>query len=311
MKELAPELLDNVTDALALPSAQLVEKDYRIIEVLSAIMSATLPTGVRLIFAGGTCLARAHKLVRRMSEDIDLKVVVEPVPISKSALRAVLSKTKAAVYDAILDAKFPEPKVVAKSENRNINFEIWYRAPAEVDGPLRSHLLVELTYSPPKLPTVNRSMISYVNEATGQDAEISSLECISIDETAAEKLVSLTRKTAGDIEGTKPDVHDPFLIRHVYDLHWLLKQVDRATVLHLARGIIVTDAEQFESWFPSYKNDPRSWTRRALSHLAEDQESRASYELFLTRMVYGERVAYGEALGSVIDLGDALWGEAA
>ena len=29
----------------------------------------------QLVFAGGTCLARAHRLVRRMSEDVDFKVV--------------------------------------------------------------------------------------------------------------------------------------------------------------------------------------------------------------------------------------------
>ena len=28
----------------------------------------------RLIFCGGTCLAKAHKLVQRMSEDVDFKV---------------------------------------------------------------------------------------------------------------------------------------------------------------------------------------------------------------------------------------------
>lgn len=31
-----------------------------------------------LVFGGGTCLARAHKLTQRMSEDIDFKIV--PLP---------------------------------------------------------------------------------------------------------------------------------------------------------------------------------------------------------------------------------------
>lgn len=38
-------------------------------------------TGIRLVFAGGTCLSKAHGLIQRMSEDIDLKVVLEPTPV--------------------------------------------------------------------------------------------------------------------------------------------------------------------------------------------------------------------------------------
>ena len=48
----------------------------------------------------------------------------------------------------------PEPKVVAKNDNRNVQFEVWYRPPEAIDDPLRPHLLVELTYAPPRLPTV-------------------------------------------------------------------------------------------------------------------------------------------------------------
>jgi len=306
LRELTAKLLDDVTDALELPSSQVVEKDFRVVEILSAIVSAPLPPGARLVFAGGTCLARAHKLVSRMSEDIDLKVVVDPSPASKSALRTVLSKTKTAVYAAILEAGFQEPTVVAKNDNRNVSFEVWYRDPEKVDGPLRPHLLVELTYSPPKLPTVWRNMCSFVNQATRQDAEITKLECVSIEETAAEKLVSLTRRTAGDLEGTKPDAHDPFLVRHVYDLHWLLLHVDRETVLGLARGIANSDAEQFASWFPSYQKDPRGWTQRALEHLERDEKCHTSYALFLERMVYGERTTYTEAFRSVAQLGGNL-----
>ncbi|MCO6416063.1 nucleotidyl transferase AbiEii/AbiGii toxin family protein [Siccirubricoccus sp. KC 17139] len=217
---------------------------------------------------------------------------------------------KAAVQAAIVGAGYRDPEVIAKNDNRNVQFEVWYRAPEEVDGPLRPHLLVELTYSPPRLLTVRRSVRSFVNLATRTDAEIADLECVSIEETAAEKLVSLTRRTAGDLEGTKPDAHDPFLVRHVYDLHWLLGKVDRPAVLQLAREIASSDAEQFASWFPAYREDPRGWTRRALDHLERDAECHASYTLFLGRMVYGERTAFEEAFRSVSELGTALWDEA-
>ena len=54
-----------------LTSPALVEKDWHVVKALGAITAAkTAPT--RLVFGGGTALSRAHRLIRRMSEDIDL-----------------------------------------------------------------------------------------------------------------------------------------------------------------------------------------------------------------------------------------------
>jgi nucleotidyltransferase AbiEii toxin of type IV toxin-antitoxin system len=54
-----------------LPSPALVEKDWHVVQALAAIAAAdTVP--LRLVFGGGTALSRAHRLIRRRSEDIDL-----------------------------------------------------------------------------------------------------------------------------------------------------------------------------------------------------------------------------------------------
>jgi len=41
--------------------------------------------GIQLVFAGGTCLSKAHGLINRMSEDIDIKVLLAPTakPLKK------------------------------------------------------------------------------------------------------------------------------------------------------------------------------------------------------------------------------------
>lgn len=43
--------------------------------------------GIQLVFAGGTCLSKAHGLINRMSEDIDIKVLLAPTtsPLKKRA----------------------------------------------------------------------------------------------------------------------------------------------------------------------------------------------------------------------------------
>ena len=81
-----------------LPSPALVEKDFHVVKALAAIAAVnTAPLG--LVFGGGTALARAHRLIRRMSEDIDLKVIAEKEP-SRGELRRLRELITAALRAA-------------------------------------------------------------------------------------------------------------------------------------------------------------------------------------------------------------------
>jgi hypothetical protein len=82
------ELLE-VQQLFGLPSGQLVAKDWHVIRAMQVICRAD--TGpFRLVFAGGTCLARAHRLVARMSEDVDFKIVPPDAPMSNNQRRQTL-----------------------------------------------------------------------------------------------------------------------------------------------------------------------------------------------------------------------------
>lgn len=50
-----------------------IEKDYHVTQVIHAL-SKVENEYFRLVFCSGTCLAKAHKLVQRMSEDVDFKI---------------------------------------------------------------------------------------------------------------------------------------------------------------------------------------------------------------------------------------------
>ncbi len=63
-----------VQDHFGLSQTAAVEKDWHVMRALRAITAVDFDP-FRLVFAGGTCLARAHKLVHRMSEDVDFKIV--------------------------------------------------------------------------------------------------------------------------------------------------------------------------------------------------------------------------------------------
>lgn len=61
------ELLE-VQEFFGLPSTALVEKDYYVVKALRALSGVDL-TPLSIVFGGGTSLSRAHRLIRRMSEE--------------------------------------------------------------------------------------------------------------------------------------------------------------------------------------------------------------------------------------------------
>lgn len=93
------ELLE-VQEHFGLPSAVLVEKDYYVTKALAAITAPDIAP-FSLVFGGGTSLCRAHRLIHRMSEDIDLKIVGEREPT-----RPELRSMRHALTEALLAAGF-------------------------------------------------------------------------------------------------------------------------------------------------------------------------------------------------------------
>jgi hypothetical protein len=89
-----------------LPSIALVEKDLFVVSAIAAL-AAIDAAPFALVFGGGTALARAHKVVRRMSEDVDFKVVPLPAaPVSRSAIRRQLAHLRARVSEVLQGAGF-------------------------------------------------------------------------------------------------------------------------------------------------------------------------------------------------------------
>jgi hypothetical protein len=74
----------HVTDLLRNLSTLKVEHSH--FQQTRANRTAThIDDGIKLIFAGGTCPSKAHGTIRRMSEDIDMKIVLETrsAPLAK------------------------------------------------------------------------------------------------------------------------------------------------------------------------------------------------------------------------------------
>lgn len=58
-------------------SANFIEKDFMVCAALNVLFEEVPDAAAKLVFKGGTSLSKAHHLIRRFSEDIDLVVVRE------------------------------------------------------------------------------------------------------------------------------------------------------------------------------------------------------------------------------------------
>ena len=100
-----------------------------------------------------------------------------------------------------------------------------YAADGVGDEP-RPAIQIKLKHTVSRLPCVTSPVSSFIAEALNRPPEVSAIACASVTETAAEKLVSLTRRTAMDLAGLSRDAprtdpmhrerHDRFVAIMVY-----------------------------------------------------------------------------------------------
>jgi predicted nucleotidyltransferase component of viral defense system len=306
-----PANLRPIVDFFGLVGSAPVVKDFHVVRAIR-VMATLDAAPFDLVFGGGTALARAHRLVRRMSEDVDFKIVPRAAaPISRSALHRALKTLREQVTDALHAAGFAfDPKDEAYRKSRNEDrYTIWnlpYDSSGEAGQGLRPTIQIEMTYAPMRQPPVRRHVSSFVTEAMNRPPDVADIACVSLNETAAEKLVALTRRTAMDAAGLTRGPADPTLVRHIYDLHMMREHVDMATVAALAAEIATTDATEFRNQYPAYLADIAGETRKALDALQNDAAHRRRYDDFVTAMVYGERPSFSEALAVTLIVAESV-----
>jgi hypothetical protein len=305
-----PGNLRPIADFFGLPGTAAVAKDFHVVRAIS-VLATVDAAPFTLIFGGGTALARAHRLVRRMSEDVDFKIVPTPsAPVSRSALHRQRSALRDRVTAALQAAGFAfDPKDPAQTRSRDeSSYTIWHLPyePAGAGQGLRRTIQVELNYAPMRRSPVTLPVSSFVAEAMSLTPEVPAIACVGVIETAAEKLVSLTRRTAMDLAGASRDP-DPALVRHIYDLHMMRGHLDLEVVATLARDIAAADALEFRNQYPAYAVDIAGETRKALDALRTDPLHRRRYDDFVSAMVYGERPEFSEAFGTVTGLAKDAW----
>src|SRR5215475_4969007 len=206
------ELFEEIAQIMGI-NHSFIEKDWYVVQI-TGIIAGIQHDDFEVIFSGGTALSKAHKLLRRFSEDVDFRVLAR----KGSATRRSLSTFKRQVADAIRLGGFTieDHQVKARDENRFFSIDLYYESyfpPAEA---LRPHILIELTAKGIQLPPLYLPVSSFVNDLARRSPEIARIGCIDPVESAADKLSAIAWRVLDRVRGGQDD--DPFLVRHIHDL---------------------------------------------------------------------------------------------
>jgi len=291
-------ILDITGEGLTPLPAGAVEKDLLITEVLHKM--AEIDDGeLQLIFCGGTCLSKAHGLIGRMSEDIDFKVVV-PEGLSRSLKRKRLGQLKTQLISVLCNEGFlvPEKEVIARDENGYISINIRYESRFGSIASLRSEIKLELSARPLLLPFEQlpvRSILALLIEPIAAGI---SMNCLGVQESIGEKVLSFLRRTAETLAGKIPEEYDDRLIRHIYDVSVINRRLpDLTSTLsgEIFEKMVMADAERFIRQFPEFGINPVAEMYRSLEYLESHKAFAGQYNRFVEELVYGDSLSFEDA----------------
>lgn len=301
-----PDLFADVADALGIGSPAIVEKDVYAVQLIG-LLAGVRSESFQLIFAGGTSLAKGHRNIFRMSEDVDIKLVARRESTSGLSQEA-LRKERRAVLGEVRRMIHGSPVLglvgaVKRNQHRYAEFTVTYPRSQPAISALRPELKLDITASELFEPPATCSVSSLYAEALRIPPEVESFPVVSLRSTISEKLVALLRRTAhADRDPSRKD--DETLVRHVYDLHMVAASGYEADTLRfLLTNVIRVDAEQFGNQHPSFRSDPVAELRYGLACLQDNPIHRERYERLIGPLVYHESPpSWDEALGTVLEL---------
>jgi len=286
---LEPALFADVADALGIAHPAIVEKDYYAVQLLKLLADID-PDGYTLLFAGGTCLAKAHRNTYRMSEDIDIKFIPndETLKKSRSEQRRLRRKLNQHIAEVISASEIfniigkPHIQNEYKFQQLSLEYPTYH---GEMEA-LRPHIQLELTESMLFQKPRDVPLSSLYAEVTKQENEVDIFSCVELESIAAEKFIALLRRTAALARDHKKK-DDQTLVRHVYDLHLIYEgKIDLVITKSLVQKVIKIDVEQFGNQHPEFRENPIDELLLGFETLKKDPISRQRYVDFIGPLVF-------------------------
>lgn len=201
-----------------------IEKDYWVCYALHLIYNSAIKEEV--VFKGGTALSKCNQLIERFSEDIDL-VVLHKAEESGNQLKNKLKKITNAVTNP-----FVEEELEGVTNKMGMIRKVAYNYPKAFKGDygqVRDRIIIEASWLGNFEPYTAETIATYIKDmmlANNQEALIKKYNLqpfnvlvLDAKRTLCEKIMSLVRFS--HTEDAIVDLNNK--IRHVYDMHQLLK----------------------------------------------------------------------------------------
>ena len=224
----------------------IIEKDYYVTETLRIVAAA----GEKVIFKGGTSLAKGWNLIQRFSEDID--IFLDPAAFDPALGKRGIDRELKVLRDAIAAhgalTFLPDESQTIGGFGRNDRFS--YKQHFGGAGDISDRLLVEAGTASGREPTATVELRSYLAQFL-QERKISlgtedetpfSMRLLHFRRTFVEKMFAIH----GKVEVFKRDGRPlGSYARHYYDLFQLAAQEDVIVMLKSAEyDAIKTDYDQ-------------------------------------------------------------------
>ncbi|NOI31421.1 nucleotidyl transferase AbiEii/AbiGii toxin family protein [Vibrio coralliilyticus] len=292
MEELKQQFLE-VSDALELGNPAIIEKDYWVVALLAELTKVS-PMHHQMVFSGGTALAKSNIKILRMSEDVDIKLI--PKPAFSELSRAKKKATRKVCIDEIEQTitqseHFTIEARIVRDEYRYVELELRYPQQFSQAPCLRPIVKLELIETIPLLDVEARSIQSLVSELYKQPQEVEVFDCVSIDATLVEKVISMLRRTMS-VKRNAQRKDDATLVRHIYDVYCILKtegqtdHLDLKTLTPLFKKVLEEDVERFGNQHAEFVSNPKQELELGLKELEENPVFRQRFQDFVTPMVF-------------------------
>jgi hypothetical protein len=214
-----------------------VEKDFWVVELLRSVVKPlelepvnSKPCSARVMFKGGTSLSKAHDLIMRFSEDVDILVAIEGYGEGASdnrVLRPICERVQQ-------DLRLSDDKITVREQTRGIKRNVEYEYPSPLlSSAVQHHVLLEMGVRGGTMPgTQLRKIQSYIADyiaAEGIDADYAELASFEVEviapvRTLAEKVALLHHAGHLAADGKTESLQKAG--RHLYDVDQLLHSAE-------------------------------------------------------------------------------------
>lgn len=180
----------------------------------------------QIVFKGGTSLSKAHRIINRFSEDIDIAIIGAD-EFSGNAIKKMIKDVESDTAKGLVEVTMDG--VTSKgSKFRKTLYDYPRIVPSDEFGQANERLLIEINSFANPHPYIEMPIQSVIADFYVQADDKNALDTyqlnsftinvLGLERTFTEKILSLVRASYAD--NSLVELSDK--IRHIYDLHYIL-----------------------------------------------------------------------------------------